>query len=386
MFNFDFYNPTKIIFGRDRLNELDNLIDKSAKVMILYGGGSVKRFGTLDKVLNTLKPRKIIEFSGIEANPQYDTLMKAISIAKEEKVDFLLAIGGGSVMDGTKFVSLGAFYPGDPAELFINEPEANKKTTKAIPLGTVCTLPATGSEMNRGGVICYKDSKLSFHNDLAFPKFSFLDPTLTFTLPEKQIANGIVDTFIHVCEQYITYPNEGRFQDRTSEGILKTLIEIGKKTLVEKENYELRANLVWCATMGLNGLIGAGVPGDWSCHIIGHELTAKFRIDHARTLAIVQPSLWRIRKDKKKDKLVQFAERVWDITNGSDDEKIEKAIVKTEEFFNSLGISTKLRDYDVSKDSIPSVIEGLVEYGKTKLSETGDLTPDIALKILELSY
>ena len=205
-------------------------------------------------------------------------------------------------------------------------------------------------------------------------------------MPEKQIANGIVDTFIHVCEQYITYPNEGRFQDRTSEGILKTLIEIGKKTLVEKENYDLRANLVWCATMGLNGLIGAGVPGDWSCHIIGHELTAKFGIDHARTLAIVQPSLWRIRKDKKKDKLVQFAERVWDITNGSDDEKIEKAIVKTEEFFNSLGISTKLRDYDVSKDSIPSVIEGLVEYGKTKLSETGDLTPDIALKILELSY
>ncbi|MGL5416179.1 MAG: iron-containing alcohol dehydrogenase [Clostridium sp.] len=240
--------------------------------------------------------------------------------------------------------------------------------------------------MNRGGVICYKEAKLSFHNDLAFPKFSIINPELTFTLPDKQVANGIVDTFIHVCEQYITYPVSGAFQDRTAEGILKTLIEVGRKTLDDKEDYDLRANLVWCATMALNGLIGSGVPQDWSCHMIGHELTAKFNIDHARTLAVVLPNLWRVRKKEKFDKLLQYATRVWNITDGTDDEKIEMAIQKTEEFFESLDVKLHLRDYNIDKNRLIEIKHSLEEYNKTALSERKTLTPDIALEILEKSY
>lgn len=386
MLDFNFFNPTKVIFGKDSLDKIPTLIPENSKIMVLYGGGSVKRFGTLDKVKTLLSSHEIIEFGGIEANPQYETLMKAIEIVKKQNIDFLIALGGGSVMDGTKFVSLGSHYPGDPAELFIDEPTANLKTKKAIPLGTIVTLPATGSEMNRGGVICYKNAKLSFHNDLAFPKFSIINPELTFTLPDKQIANGIVDTFIHVCEQYITYPVNAAFQDRTAEGILQTLIEIGEKTLIHKTDYDLRANLVWCSTMALNGLIGAGVPQDWSCHIIGHELTAKFNIDHARTLAIILPNLWRVRKEEKFEKLLQYATRVWNITTGTDNEKIEEAIQKTEAFFTSLNIPLKLNEYNIDKSKLQDIKSSLEKYNKINLSETGTLTPDIALKILEMSY
>ncbi|MGL5575888.1 MAG: iron-containing alcohol dehydrogenase, partial [Sarcina sp.] len=266
MNNFDFYNPTRIIFGKDRLAELNNVVPKNARVLITYGGGSVKKFGTLDKVKAALSGREVFEFGGIEPNPQFTTLMKAVEIVKNEKIDFLLAVGGGSVMDGTKFISLANSYEGKAEDILLNPVVRRLSIQNAVALGTVCTLPATGSEMNCGGVVCIGDAKLSFGNPAVFPKFSFVDPTLTMTLPDKQVANGIIDTFIHVCEQYVTYPAEGRFQDRTSEGILQTLIEVGPKTLADKEDYDMRANLVWCATMGLNGLIGSGVPQDWSCH------------------------------------------------------------------------------------------------------------------------
>lgn len=382
MLNFDFYNPTKIVFGRDRLNELDNLIKKDAKVLILYGGGSVKKFGTLEKVMNGLGSRKIFEFGGIEPNPKYETLMKAVEIVKREKIDFLLAVGGGSVMDGTKFIALAACYEEIEASdiLFGKETSAIKK---AIPIGMVVTLPATGSEMNRGGVITFNYGKWSFYNDLVFPKFSILDPTLTFSLPKSQVANGIVDTFVHVCEQYMTYPVDGRFQDRTSEGILKTLIEIGKITVENPTDYNARANLVWCATMGLNGLIGAGVPVDWSTHRIGHEITAMFEVDHAKTLAIVLPSLWNVTRKDKHDKLVQYAERVWNISSGSDDEKIDLAIEKTREFFEGLGIKTHLSDYGIQFDEIEHLVKALKDHGRVALSETGKITLDVSRKILE---
>lgn len=384
MNNFDFYNPTHIVFGKDRLGELNNLVPKDARVLVTYGGGSIKKFGTLGKVLKALEGREVFEFGGIEPNPRYETLMKAVKVVKDENIDFLLAVGGGSVMDGTKFISLASQYEGNALDL-LSDRMAAASLTKALPLGTVVTLPATGSEMNCGGVVTSEIGKRGFRNQLVFPKFSILDPTLTFTLPKTQVANGIVDTFIHVVEQYVTYPAEGRFQDRTAEGILQTLVEIGKATIENPEDYDLRANLVWCATMGLNGLIGAGVPQDWSTHMMGHELTAAFGIDHGKTLAILQPTIWDMRFEKKKAKLAQYAERVWNITMGSEEERAKLAIEKTREFFESLGIKTRLSEYGVKEEQLDAVVEALKEHKMTNLSETGDLTPDIALEIYKAS-
>lgn len=384
MYNFNFYNPTKIIFGKDRFNELNQLVPKDANILILYGGGSVKKFGTLDKVLESLPNRNIKEFGGIEPNPRFETLMKAVDVVKAEKIDYLLAVGGGSVMDGTKFVALASQYEGDALELLRDRSIASAQT-KALPLATVVTLPATGSEMNKGGVITSPIGKLGFGNELLYPQFSILDPTLTFTLPKTQVANGVVDTFVHVLEQYLTFPAEGRFQDRTSEGILKTLIEIGRETIEHPTDYDLRANLVWCATMGLNGLIGAGVPQDWTTHRIGHELTALYGIDHAKTLAIVLPALWTVMKDQKREKLLQYAKRVWHITNKSDDECVDLAIAKTVEFFESLGIKTHLSDYGIEAHQIDAIINNLEAHGMIKLGETGEITLDVSRKILELA-
>lgn len=386
MFNFDFHNPTHIVFGKDRLGELDNLVAKDANVLVLYGGGSVKKFGTHSKVLEALGNRSVFEFGGIEPNPQFTTLIKAVEIVKKENIDFLLAVGGGSVMDGTKFIALAAHYEGEHAEDLLYTRSVSGSVTKAVPFGTVVTLPATGSEMNSGGVISHEHGKYVIGNKLVFPKFSILDPTLTYTLPATQVANGVVDTFVHVLEQYATFPAEGRFQDRTAEGILKTLIEIGRKTIDDPTDYDARANLVWSATMALNGLIGAGVPQDWSTHMIGHELTAKFGIDHGKTLAIIIPSLWTVLKDQKRGKLLQYAERVWNITEGDEDSRIDSAIAKTRDFFESLGIKTRLSDYNVSADKIDDLVHALEKHGLTALSETGAVTPEVSRKILEGAF
>jgi NADP-dependent alcohol dehydrogenase len=385
MYNFDFHNPTHIVFGKDRLNELDALVPHDVNVLVLYGGGSVKKFGTLAKVTKALGNRKIFEFGGIEPNPRFETLMKAVELVKKENIGFLLAVGGGSVMDGTKFIALAAKYKGDKPEELLFKSFNPSSVSEAVPFGTVLTLPATGSEMNSGAVISYGDSKYVVFSPLTFPKFSFLDPTLTFTLPSTQVANGVVDAFVHVIEQYLTFPVEGKFQDRTAEGILQTLIEIGRKTIDEPSDYDLRANLVWNATMALNGLIGSGVPQDWTTHMIGHELTALFGIDHAKSLAIVLPSLLNIRKDKKRAKLLQYAERVWKIEEKDEDKKIDLAITKTREFFESLGIKTHLTDYNITTADIEKVIKGLETKGMTKLSESRDLSLDISRKILESS-
>ena len=382
MNQFNFYNPTKIIFGRDRFNELDHLVPKDAKVLVLYGGGSVKKFGTLDRVLAALPNREILEFGGIEANPRYETLMKAVDVVRAEKIDFLLAVGGGSVIDGTKFIALASYYEGDGLDL-LRDRSITANLKQALPLAAVLTLAATGSEMNRGGVVSSPIGKLGFGNDLVFPKFSLVDPSLTFTLPETQVANGVVDTFVHAMEQYMTYPAEGRFQDRTSEGILKTLIEIGRATIDNPTDYDLRANLVWCATMGLNGLIGAGVPQDWATHRIGHELTALFGIDHAKTLAIIMPSLWNIMRDTKREKLLQYGERVLNITTGSEEDRIDQIIETTRQFFESLGIKTRLSDYGIGADQIDSILAALESHHMTALGERGEITLEISRKILE---
>ena len=382
MLNFDFYNPTRIVFGKDRLKELDKLIPAEAKVLVLYGGGSVKKFGTLNKVRQALGSRTVIEFGGIKPNPQFTTLMQAVAVVHRESIDFLLAVGGGSVMDGTKFIALAANYDGKAEDLLLRGFRP-VPVASAHPIGTVVTLPATGSEMNSGGVISYQGGKFVVFSPLVFPKFSILDPTLTYTLPPTQVANGIIDTFIHTVEQYVTLPAEGRFQDRTAEGILQTLIEIGKTTLDNPTDYNARANLMWCATNALNGLIGAGVPQDWTTHMLGHELTAMFGIDHAKTLAILQPAVWTVRKEQKQAKLLQYAERVWDITTGTEDNRIEQAIAKTREFFEGLGVATRLSAYGVTADRIDALIAALEQHQMTALGETQEVTLEVSRRILE---
>jgi NADP-dependent alcohol dehydrogenase len=387
MLNFDYRNPTQIVFGQDRIAELDQLIPADARVMITYGGGSVKRFGTLDRVLAALGSRTVIEFGGIEANPQYETLSKAAELARQESVDFLLAVGGGSVMDGTKFIALATQFDGDSSNLLFHGFAPVPVDAKAVlPLGTIATLPATGSEMNAFGVISYQGGKYPINHPSVYPTFSMLDPTLTFSLPKIQVANGVVDAFVHVLEQYATYPVDARVQDRTAEGIMRTLIEIGPITVAEPENYAARANLMWSATSALNGMIGVGVPFDWTTHMIGHELTALFHIDHAQTLAAVLPSVWRVRKTQKHAKLLQYAERVWDITEGDEASRVEQAIAKTEAFFQQVGLKTRLRDYGITKEHIDDIINALEAHGMTALSESGDLDLDISREILEMAW
>ena len=386
MENFDFYNPTHIVFGKNRLGELDKLIPKDAKVLILYGGGSIKKFGTLEKVKASLTNRSIVEFGGIEPNPRYETLIKAVKVVKDENIDFLLAVGGGSVIDGTKFVNLAANFDRADLSILLTNSRSQASVSKGLPMGTVITLPATGSEMNSGGVVTYNHGKYIIKSPLLFPRFSILDPTLTFTLPSTQVANGIVDTFIHVVEQYVTYPVDARFQDRTAEGILQTLIEIGKQTIDNPEDYDARANLFWCSTMALNGLIGVGVPQDWTTHMLGHELTALFGIDHGKTLAILQPSIWHIRKEKKREKLLQYAERVWNITDGDENAKIDLAINNTREFFEDLGIKTRLSEYGITADGIDKVVDALKKHDLVSLSESRDLTLEISREILENAF
>lgn len=385
MLNFDFYNPTHIIFGKSRLEELNKHIPADATVLITYGGGSAKKSGLIDKVKTVLGNRNVYEFGGIEPNPRYKTLVMAVEIVRDKNIDFLLAVGGGSVIDGTKFIALASSYKGDSRDLlkYGFTPITSEIVGEVVPIGTVLTLPATGSEANSGAVISYEHGKFPVMSPLVFPKFSILDPTITFTLPRIQVANGVIDAFVHVTEQYITYPVDAKVQDRMAEGILQTLIEIGETTVNEPENYYARANHMWCATLALQGLVGAGVPQDWSVHMIGHELTALFGIDHGQTLAIVLPSLLEVRREQKRAKLLQYAERVWHVESGSEEEKIDLAIQKTREFFESLGVKTRLSQYGVGADKITVIVEQLKAHGWTALSETQDLTLDISQKILE---
>ena len=384
MFNFDFYNPTHIVFGKDRLSELNALVPKDAKVLITYGGGSAVRSGLIDRIVAALGNRKVEQFGGIEPNPSLETCERAVAFIKEHGVDFVLAVGGGSVVDATKLIVMGATYDGPVIDVMkAGLPEVPvEMVPNPLPFGTVMTLPATGSEMNNGAVITYGDGKFPVFSSLVFPKFSMLDPTLTFTLPEKQVKNGVIDTFVHTTEQYLTYPVDGRIQDRFSEGILKTMIEIGKETVENPENYDIRANHVWASTLALNGLIGAGVPQDWATHLIGHELTAVYHLDHGITLAIVLPALLEVKKADKLDKLAQYATRVWHITEGTKEEKADKAIAKTREFFESLGVSTHLKDYGLGAEAVDKIVKQLEDHGMTRLGEKGDVTPEVAREIL----
>ena len=381
MNNFEFQNPVKIIFGKGEIAKVANEIPSGHKVMVTYGGGSIKRNGVYDQVITALKGFDIVEFGGIEPNPRYETLMKAVEVVKNENVDFLLAVGGGSVIDGTKFISAAVYFEGDPWDML----SRGAKVLKAMPLGVVLTLPATGSEMNGGAVITKEatQEKYPFGSPLMMPRFSVLDPDVMRSLPERQIQNGIIDAFVHVTEQYLTYPVDSPIQDRFAEGILLTLIEEGPKFLADKNNYNAGANFTWAATMALNGLIGAGVPSDWATHMIGHELTALHEIDHARTLAIVLPAVMKHQQESKKEKILQYGERIWGITSGNDEERIDAAIRKTEAFFNRLEVATRLSDYGVPESTIEK-IKDRFEKRPYKLGENSSIGAEQVEEILQL--
>jgi NADP-dependent alcohol dehydrogenase len=379
MYSFEYKNPVKIIFGKDTISKIAKEIPKSSKVLITYGGGSIKKNGVYEQVTQALKDHKFFEFGGIEANPEFETLMKAVALVKEKNIDFLLAVGGGSVLDGTKFISAAAKYTGDDAWDILAK---YAPVTDAIPLASVLTLPATGSEMNSFAVVSRRafKLKLAFGSPLLFPEFSVLDPNVMESLPKRQKANGVVDAFVHVMEQYLTFPNEANVQDNWAEGVLKTLMCYGERYVHEDFNYDVASNVMWAATCALNGMIGVGVPHDWATHGIGHEITALHGLDHAQTLAVVLPGMMRVMYDTKEEKIRRYAHNVLKIS----EEEFSKDLVieKTEQFFNSLGVKTKLSDYEIGKEAIPALINNLSKGQEIKIGEKGLVTAEKTEAIL----
>ena len=379
MYNFQYANPTRVCFGEGQIATLPELIPAGSRLLVLYGGGSIKQNGVYEQLTQALAGREWLEFPGIGANPQYDQLMEAVDLVKRERIDFLLAVGGGSVVDGTKFVAAAACFEGeDPWDILLD-----KVPIKAtLPLGCVLTLPATGSESNPAAVVSRGEAKLSFYNPLVLPRFAVLDPTTTYSLPVRQVGNGVVDAFVHILEQYLTFPVGGDVQDRLAEGLLQVLVDNGPRALTEPTNYQVRANLMWAASLALNGLIGRGVPQDWSTHAIGHQLTALHGLDHAQSLAVVLPSLLREQSAQKQEKLAQFAERVWHSRREDKALRIEEAIIRTEQFFQQMGVGTRLADYGLNESCIPAICSNLKRFGLTALGEQQDIDPDKVARIL----
>ncbi|MFC4816190.1 MULTISPECIES: iron-containing alcohol dehydrogenase [unclassified Flavobacterium] len=389
MTNFELYNPTNYVFGKGQIAKLPDLITKDSKILLAYGGGSIFKNGVYDQVKTALSGYDIVEFGGIEPNPRYETLMKAVEIIREQNIGFILAVGGGSVIDGVKFISAAVKFKGEPKEI-LHKRLLIKELSEVIPFGTVLTLPATGSEMNSGAVITINESqeKLAFGGSALFPKFSICDPTVIASLPKRQIQNGIVDAYTHVLEQYLTYPHDALLQDRIAESILQTLVEIGPSVVDNPTDYKLASNFMWSATMALNGLIQKGVPSDWATHMIGHELTALFEIDHARTLAIIGPNLYRVMFETKKEKLAQYGERVFGITGNSIEEKAEAAIEKTVEFLHAMGMQTRLSENTTENyaETADFIVKRFEERGWKALGEKQNITPEKVRAIVELSY
>ncbi|WP_366185569.1 iron-containing alcohol dehydrogenase [Flavobacterium ovatum] len=387
MLNFQYYNPTNYVFGKGQIEQLTKLVPAGAKILLAYGGGSIFKNGIHQQVVEALKGFAIVEFGGIEPNPHYETLMKAVSVIKEQNIDFILAVGGGSVIDGVKFISGAVKYEGDPSEI-LRKRILLTDVSKVIPFGTVLTLPATGSEMNSGAVVTIAETqeKLAFGGSALFPKFSICDPTVIESLPKRQLENGVVDAYTHVLEQYLTYPHEGYLQDRIAEGILQTLIEVGPKVVANPKDYALASNFMWSCTMALNGLIQKGVPSDWATHMIGHELTALYGIDHARTLAIVGPNLYQALFESKKEKLTQYGRRIFNL-EGTDEAVAQEAIAKTVAFFHTMGMDTKLSDYTKEyANTADFIVNRFEERGWLGLGEKQKVTLEKVKEIVEMSY
>jgi len=382
MLNFSFHNPTKILFGKGQIEKLATEIPKSAKVLMTYGGGSIKKNGIFEQVSAALDKHEWFEFSGIEPNPKYDTLIKALDLIRIHNIDYLLAVGGGSVIDGTKFIAAAACYQGeDPWDILAKR----HPIKEALPLGAVLTLPATGSESNGGSVVTRNGNKLAFGNPLVRPVFAVLDPAASLSLSDRQVSNGIVDAFVHTMEQYLTFPVNGKVQDRFAEGLLLTLIEEGPRALSAegKNDLTVRANIMWSASLALNGLIGSGVPQDWATHMIGHELTGGYGIDHARTLSIVLPAVMKVCREDKREKLLQYAERIWELKEGDEDVRINQAIQLTEDFFKRMNMPVRLSDVQLDASDIDKIIPKLELHGMTNLGEHRNITTEVSRKILE---
>lgn len=375
--NFNFQNPTRLIFGKGSIAQLAQMLPKNEKILVTYGGGSVKQNGVYEQICLALQGFNYVEFWGIEPNPTVETLRKAIALGKQEKITYILAVGGGSVIDGTKLISSAIPYSGDAWELVLKP----SKIGKMIPFASVLTLPATGSEMNCGAVISHaeKQEKYAFYS--SFPQFSILDPTVTFSLPDFQIACGIADTFIHVLEQYLTVTNESPLMDRWAEGIMLTLIELSPKIKADKTNYEAMAEFMLCATMALNGFTAMGVTEDWATHLIGHEITALHGTTHGQTLAIVLLGTMKVLREQKKSKILQVGSRVFNISEGTDEQRIDKTITACEQFFRFIGLATRLHELNIGKDTVTTIKERFLHRG-TRLGECGNIDGYLTEKIL----
>lgn len=388
MLNFELYNPVNYLFGKDQIAKLSELVPANSKVLMAFGGGSIFKNGVYEQVKTALKSFEIVEFGGIEPNPRFETLMKAVQIIREQKIDFIIAVGGGSVIDGVKFISAAVNFDGNEEDI-LRKRILFKDTNAVVPFGTVLTLPATGSEMNSGAVVTIEatQEKLTLGGSALFPKFSIVDPTVITSLPKRQLQNGVVDAFTHVMEQYLTFPHDALLQDRFAESILKTLIEVGPSVVENPSDYKLASNFVWCATMALNGLIQKGVPSDWATHMIGHELTALYEIDHARTLAIIGPNLYKVMFETKKDKLAQYGERVWNISRNTVDETAHQAIEKTIEFFHIMGMKTKISENAENIEKTADfIVNRFEERNWLGLGEKQNITLEKVREIVEMSY
>lgn len=377
MQNFVFQNPTKLVFGRGQIALLSDLIDKSRKVLLTFGGGSVKRNGVYDQVKAALKDHQTVEFWGIEPNPKVETLRKAVALGLEEKVDLILAVGGGSVLDGTKLIAAGIAMPE-------TDPWAIVKTgnaAKQIPFASVMTLPATGSEMNNGAVISSLETTEKFAFRGAYPEFSILDPEATYSLPAKQIANGLADIVVHCFEQYMTTPGQSRVLDRWAEGVIATVMEIAPMIRENQTDYAVMSDYMYSATMALNNFIRMGVTQDWATHQIGHELTALHGVDHGESLAIVYPGTAQVLREQKKAKLLQFGERVLGVKSGTEDERIDETINRIEGFFKSLGLATRLSEKGIGMETIDLIQKRFNDRG-VHLGEAQNVTGDVAREIL----
>ncbi|MEH0664893.1 iron-containing alcohol dehydrogenase [Vibrio scophthalmi] len=376
---FTYVNPTKILFGQGQIANIAAQIPTDQKVLVIYGGGSIKKNGVYDQVVTALNAHSWVEFSGVEPNPTKETLDKAVAIVKEQSVDFILAVGGGSVIDGSKYVAAAAHVEGDGWDILTGK----HPVTSATPLAAILTLPATGSESNSGAVITKAEThdKLAFMSPFVQPKFAVMDPDVMKTLPEKQLVNGIVDAWVHVCEQYITYQHGAMVQDGYAETLLKNLKQLGEQ-FADRDNDQWRANLMWTANQALNGLIGAGVPQDWATHMIGHEFTALWGVDHARSLAIVQPSLLRNQLAAKKGKLEQMGINVFGLA--ASDNLAEETIQHIEAFYHSLGVSTQFDEYQADKGAaVDSVVSQLESHGMSALGENQAIDLKASRQILE---
>ncbi|WP_338849634.1 iron-containing alcohol dehydrogenase [Massilia sp. W12] len=385
MQNFDFYNPVQVLFGKGQIANLGMLLAPYSRIMLLYGGGSIMQNGVYEQIKAALGEKSCIEFGGIEANPTYETLMRAVEIGRNGQIDFILAAGGGSVIDGAKFVAAAIpFQDGDPWQIL---EKWGRNVHSATPFGCVLTLAATGSETNCASVITQAAtrSKRSFSNRAVFARFAIMDPQTQYSLPPRQIGNGVVDSFVHVVEQYLTQDCQAAVQDRLAEGILLTLIEQGPKALQEPQNYAVRADLMWAASMALNGMCGVGVIQDWSTHMVGHELTALYGLDHAQTLAVVLPAMLRERRAQKQNKLLQFARRVWQLESreASPEAVCEMAIAKTEQFFREMGVKTRLSEYGLDSQAIEAVQNALRAHRMVSLGEQRDITPEVVGRVLQ---